>query len=433
MSDDDEKVTAERPVDTSAVDAEILDYDDARLRAALAEMEQLASEKAPDPTGELADILSGGTPVNFVAAFKKKGGPHISGGLAGILIASVGLTGVAAASSEFRDFLQDSTVHVATNIVTDMAHSPIVTALGDPQNPTSVLGSALDFVAPALTGHDHSTHRHAQVWVTDLIDESGVSQTVQKNSSAVFEGFTNLILGLDDADTSTNTNASQRGAWPAIGADNGEKSSPKIDAVTNNNRDKASEKPSAESEQGGQKAAPQEETQPGGKGALKNDGVGNGTAKDAAKDPAKDPTKEAAKQTDPETAVAKPGPSDSNHAAKGVQSTKGSETAKGAETLTGSQTARGSQPAKSAETVKASETAKGAETAKSSSGSKAPTAPEAVTVPKAPKPETPAPKKKSSATTDATSSADAASIAAATSETANAPVESSSTGAPAKK
>ncbi|GAA2545247.1 hypothetical protein HD598_001254 [Neomicrococcus aestuarii] len=105
-------------------DREILENDDAALRSALSELQMMGSVEAPTPTGELADILDGKKPVNFVAAFKKRGGGPISGGLAGILIASVGLSGVAAASPQVRDFIAGSSVHVVTEIAEQFGYHP---------------------------------------------------------------------------------------------------------------------------------------------------------------------------------------------------------------------------------------------------------------------------------------------------------------------
>lgn len=105
-------------------DREILENDDAALRSALTELQMMGSVEAPTPTGELADILDGKKPVNFVAAFKKRGGGPISGGLAGILIASVGLSGVAAASPQVRDFITGSSVHVVTEIAEQFGYHP---------------------------------------------------------------------------------------------------------------------------------------------------------------------------------------------------------------------------------------------------------------------------------------------------------------------
>ncbi|APF40789.1 hypothetical protein [Neomicrococcus aestuarii] len=105
-------------------DREILENDDAALRSALTELQMMGSVEAPTPTGELADILDGKKPVNFVAAFKKRGGGPISGGLAGILIASVGLSGVAAASPQVRDFITGSSAHVVTEIAEQFGYRP---------------------------------------------------------------------------------------------------------------------------------------------------------------------------------------------------------------------------------------------------------------------------------------------------------------------
>lgn len=176
----DDNVDPLLPADTSGADREIFENDDAALRSALAELSRLGREEAPEPTGELADIFAGSQKVNFVAAFKKKA-PPFSGGIAGILIASVGLTGVAAASPDVRDFIFESTIGVATHVVDDFAQSPLGKALGSssPAHASSdreaaTVPNVSAAPAPSTLASDDSSLEHPHVQTADPLEAAGL-------------------------------------------------------------------------------------------------------------------------------------------------------------------------------------------------------------------------------------------------------------------